>query len=260
MNMYKKLTLIMKFTTLILIASMMQVSAAGFAQKLTLKQKGITLGKLVVEIRKQTGYDVFFENTDLKSSARINADFNNTPLEQVIAKIVAPTGLSYTISDKTVIIKAKEKGFFESVINLFAAAEVTGKVLDSLGNPLPGASIKVKGGNASAYSNGKGEFKLPNVQSGAVLVISYIGYLTREVTITDGNADNLQVRLMTDVSSLAEVAVVSNGYQSLPRERSAGSFTQVNMDVVANRSISMNVLQSLDGLVPGLVVNNAPNK
>ncbi|MBC6112929.1 hypothetical protein ACFOG5_11635 [Pedobacter fastidiosus] len=73
--MYRNFTRIMKLTTFILIVSMMQVSAAGFAQRLNLKQNNISLEKVFLEVRKQTGYDVFFENTKIKTSSRINADF-----------------------------------------------------------------------------------------------------------------------------------------------------------------------------------------
>lgn len=236
----------------------MQVSANTLAQKLTLKKNDVTLGKLVLEIRKQTGYDVFFENTKLKSSAKFNANFNQTPLAQVMDQIVAPTGLTYVISDKTVIIK--EKGIFDKVLNLFSKADIHGTVLDSLGSPLAGANIKVKNANTSVYTSQRGEFNLSNIPPGSVLIVSYVGYLTREVTVTAENSDNLQIRLMNDVGKLAEVSVVSTGYQTIAKERSAGSFSKVDMDVVSNRTTSMNILQSLDGLVPGLVVNNIPGR
>jgi len=250
----------MKLTTFILIVSIMQVSAAGFGQKLTLKGDNITLGKVFLEIRKQTGYDVFFENTKLKSTTRIHADFVNTPLESVIEKIVAPAGLSYTISDKTIVIAEKQPGLLDRLTGLFSALDLRGKVIDSLGAPLPGASVRLKNSKTGVFTNAAGEFNLRDVQNGDVIVVSYIGYLTREITINNENASGLAVMLRADVGHLSEVSVVSTGYQTLPKERSAGSFAQVNMDVVANRTTSMNVLQSLDGLVPGLVVNNAPLK
>ncbi len=238
----------------------MQVSASGLAQRLTLKQDNITLGKLVLEIRKQTGYDVFFENTRLKSSARVDANFNNAPLENVISKIIGSAGLSYTISDKTVVITEKSQGFLDKVIGLFSNVDVRGKVIDSLGNPLAGANVHLKSSTKGVYTNGKGEFSLADVQVGDVIVITYVGYLKREVKVTNDNATGMEIRMVADVANLTEVAVVSNGYQTLSKERSAGSFVKVDMDVVSNRTTSMNVLQSLDGLVPGLVVNNAPMK
>ncbi|RZL06032.1 MAG: SusC/RagA family TonB-linked outer membrane protein, partial [Pedobacter sp.] len=128
------------------------------------------------------------------------------------------------------------------------------------GTPLPGAVVKLKTGDNVVYTNTEGRFVLEGVQPGNVIVVTYIGYATREITVNGENASNLRIVMSTDVNKLAEVDVVSTGYQTLPRERSAGSFAKVDMDVVANRTISMNVLQSLDGLVPGLVINNAPLK
>ena len=238
----------------------MQVSAAGLAQRLTLKQDNVTLGKVFLEIRKQTGYDVFFENTKLKSTSRINANFNNAPLETVMDKIIGTASLSYTISDKTVVISEKTPGFLDKLMTYFSKADLKGRVTDSTGMPLPGASVRLKAGKSAVYTNAAGEFNLNGLQAGAVIVVTYVGYLTQEVTVPADNSGNLQIVMRTDVSSLSEVAVVSTGYQTLPKERSAGSFVTVNMDVIANRTTSMNVLQSLDGQVPGLVVNNVPNR
>ncbi|WP_165825341.1 SusC/RagA family TonB-linked outer membrane protein [Pedobacter yonginense] len=258
--MYRNFTRIMKLTTFILIVSMMQVSAAGFAQRLNLKKNSISLEKVFLEIRKQTGYDVFFENTKLKTSTLINADFDNATLETVMNKIIGTNPLAYTISDKTIVLRDKETGFLEKITNYFNRADVRGRVVDSTGMPLPGANIRLKNGKASVYSNSNGEFTMTGVDPGSIIVITYIGYLTREVTVTAENANNLRVVMAFDTNKLAEVAIVSNGYQTISKERSAGSFTSVDMNVVSNRSTSMNVLQSLDGLVPGLVVNNAPNR
>src|SRR5688500_1361573 len=104
-----KMLLIMKLTTFILLISLMQVSAASFGQKLTLKQKNVTITKVFYEIRKQTGFDVLIENTNFKTTQRINANFSNTPLSEVMDQVVKGRDLVYTIEDKTVVIKSKEE-------------------------------------------------------------------------------------------------------------------------------------------------------
>src|SRR5690606_22340158 len=77
--------------------------------------------------------------------------------------------------------------------------------------------------------------------------------------LLDGTAGNLLVRLVPVEAELSDVDVVYTGYQALPRERSAGSFGQVPTELMRNRTFSMNVVKRLDGLMPGLTVNEAPN-
>jgi TonB-linked SusC/RagA family outer membrane protein len=122
--------------------------------------------------------------------------------------------------------------------------------------PLVGAAIAVKGQKTSAVTDERGNFQI-TVEQGAVIVISYVGYLEKEVKIT--GSQTIGVTLEAVDNELDKYEVVSTGYQIIARERSAGSVSKVNMNTVANRSSSTNILQRLDGLVPGLVINTAPN-
>ncbi|HMI01065.1 MAG TPA: SusC/RagA family TonB-linked outer membrane protein [Pedobacter sp.] len=250
----------MRLTTVLLIATIMQLSAASLAQKVTLTEKKASLKSIFREIRKQTSYDFICTDELFRTAKPVDIQVKATELNDVLKQLFEDQPLTYTIDEKTIVVKEKEPSFLEHLIARFTAIDVRGRVLDETGNPLTGASVRLKGSDKSAHTNARGEFSLAGVQTGAVVVVTYVGYLNREVTVTDGNAGSLEIVMSVDVSSLSEVAVVSTGYQTIAKERSAGSFTQVNMEVVANRTTSMNVLQSLDGLVPGLVVNNVPNR
>jgi len=115
-------------TTFILIISLIQVSAATFGQSVTFNQNNTSIAKLFLEIRKQTGYDVLIKDTKFKSEQRINANFNNASLSQVMDKIVAGTNLAYTIEEKTIVLKQKEKSFIENIVDYFRAIDVKGKI------------------------------------------------------------------------------------------------------------------------------------
>jgi len=255
----KKLIMRIKLTTVLLIATLMQVSASVFSQQLNYRQKNVSLSQVFKEIKKQTGYNVVWFSAELDASKKINADFLNTPLEQVLNNALKDSQVSYTIEDKTIILKKKTPSFLEKLTSVFANVMVKGVVHDNKGTPLSGASVVIKGTNKMVMTNDKGEFLINVSDENAVLVISYIGYKTFEVS---AKADLRNITLQIESSELKEVAVnvVSNGYQTIAKERSAGSFAKVDMDVVSNRTTSMNVLQSLDGQVPGLVVNNVPNR
>lgn len=250
----------MKLTTFILIATMLHVSAASFGQKITLKAQNMPLENVFQQIRKQTGVDFLFDAAVIKSADKVNVNMSNASLEDVLKKCFAGQNLDYVINDKSVVVSRKVPSFLDRVASAFTNIDVRGTVADEKGSPLIGASIRVKGSNKSAQTNIRGEFSLTGIPEDAVVVITYIGYITQEIKIPSDNVPNLKVTMKANVNNLDELTVVSNGYQTLSKERSAGSFAKVDMDVVANRTTSMNLLQSLDGLVPGLVVNNVPNR
>lgn len=237
--------------------SLLQVNAASFAQKLTLVKAPLTVEQVLREIKKQTNYNVLVESTHFNTATKINANFVDAPLEKVMETILKGSQMTYVIEQNTIVIKTQEKSFLDRIIERFLAIDVSGKISDESGRPVPGASISVKGTNLRTVSDENGNFSIKNVDENATVVINFIGYQTVELKA----AKNLgTIRLKVAIGDLTEVNIVSDGYRTLPKERSAGSFSTVNMDVVANRTTSMNILQSLDGQVPGLVVNNAPQK
>ena len=88
-----KLLVIMKLTTFILITTLLQVSAATFGQRVTLKDPDLSIEKAFKEIRKQTGYDVLMQvSTD--RSIRVNANFKSAPLKQVLDFLIKGTELT----------------------------------------------------------------------------------------------------------------------------------------------------------------------
>ncbi len=97
----KKFLLVMKITTFLLFAALMQVSAAGLAQKLTLVKSNVTLRQVFLEINKQTDYNVIWSADDVNGNIKVNADFKETPLLEVLDKSLENTTLTYDRTNKT---------------------------------------------------------------------------------------------------------------------------------------------------------------
>jgi TonB-linked SusC/RagA family outer membrane protein len=247
-----KFLLIMKLITVILFAALMQVSAASFGQFLTLKERNVTLERMFREIRKQSGYDVLLSTNKIKSSTTINADFKNASIEEVMEKIIAHKDLSYTIEDKTILIRTKEKSVIDKVLDYFASIKINGKVRDKNGAPLPGVSVREKGVSNGVSTNDAGDYTI-TVKEGATLVFSYMGYKTREVTVSKEGLIN--VSLEEDAAQLREVNVVSTGYQTLDRKLFTGSASLVKADD-AQRNGVPDISRMLEGQVAGVSVQN----
>ena len=88
------------------------------------------------------------------------------------------------------------------------AKKITGTVVDSKGEPIIGASVLVKGTSNGTITDVDGNFSL-NASQGSVLVVSYVGYTKKEISL--GNAANYNITLAEDAQALSEVVVTAMG-------------------------------------------------
>lgn len=130
-----KLLLIMNLTTILLVVTMLQVSAAGFAQRITFVQKDATLKQIFTEIHRQTGYSVLLSGTEAQSDQRIDADFKDASLEQVLKAVLKNQSVDFTIEDKMIVIRDKSLSFLDKLIGVITAINVHGKVVDAKVRP-----------------------------------------------------------------------------------------------------------------------------
>lgn len=130
--------------------------------------------------------------------------------------------------------------------------QLRGRVLSALDSlPLSGASIKVKGDPIGVSTDRDGRFSIGVTSPGAVLLISYIGYTSREVPVD--SSPELTILLVPSANTLSEV-VISTGYESVPQERATGSFVTAGAELL-NRRVSTDIVSRLEDVVPGLVFN-----
>ncbi|MEJ2879961.1 STN domain-containing protein [Pedobacter sp. GR22-6] len=244
----KKLLLIMKLIIVLMTTFLMQVSAAGFAQKITYAKKGATLEQIFTEIRKQTGYFVVYAEDKVDKQTKMDVYFKNTDLTDVLDVISKSQDLSYSFNEKNIGLKPKEKSYLETVIDRFQAIDVQGRVLDSLGNGLPGATVSVKGTKSGTTTLPNGNFYLKNIEDEAVLVISYLGYVTKEVV---ANKEFMYIGLQQSTSKLDEIQVMAYGKTS--RRISTGNIATISSEDLGRQPVD-NPLYALQGRVPGLMV------
>lgn len=245
----------MKITILIMTTFLLQVHANSFAQNVTLNQKNVTLKRLFTEIRKQTGYNVLWQEGKVNDALKVDAVFDHQPLNKVLDKVLSPNSLSYTLVNQTIVIKKTEKAFFEKVAGLFASVNIDGKILDAeTGMEIPKVSVTLKGSARTVLANDHGTFRFNSLPDDAVLVFSFVGYVTQEVKASN----NMTVRMVMALQNLNEV-VVSTGYQTLKKETATGSFGVLSAKDIARRP-KINILDAIDGTVPGVQVDLRNNK
>ncbi len=141
-------------------------------------------------------------------------------------------------------------GLFSGMAEAWAQnRQVTGKIIESSGQPIPGASVLVKGTTSGANTNTNGEFTVTLNSTDAVLLITAVGYKTQEIVV--GNQTRIDVTLQEEAASLNEVVVT--GYTTDSRRETTGAVSTVKTkDLTVTPS--GNVEQQLQGRVAGVTV------
>lgn len=131
------------------------------------------------------------------------------------------------------------------------SSSCNGVVVDRNGETVIGASVVVKGTTNGTITGLEGEFSIPNVKKGDIIVISYVGYTTQEIP-WDGKP--LNVVLKEDTETLDEVVVV--GYATVKKANLTGAVSAVDEKVLAERPI-VNLGQGLQGTIPNLNITTS---
>ena len=138
---------------------------------------------------------------------------------------------------------------------------IKGRVIDGNGEPLVGATIKLKGGNGVYFTDHNGNFEIITKKNREEVTVTYIGHVTQTLFLFPGNETTIP--LAADNTSLSEVVVT--GFVNKSKVSFTGSQTTVQKDQLLSMG-TKNVLESLQSFVPGLVIaeNNLagsnPNK
>ncbi|WP_235527332.1 SusC/RagA family TonB-linked outer membrane protein [Pedobacter sp. Leaf41] len=208
------------------------------------------LNTVISEISTKTSYEFVYDAELVKKAKPISLSLSTTSIRILMDAVVKGQDFAYEINNnKTIVLKAVAQNPEEYIVH--------GMVTDSIGGPLPGASVKIKGANKYTTTDGNGHFNIGLSNNYNNIDVNYIGYLSETKKIERSAAQNVvTIKLKSNASLLADVVV--NGYQSLPKERQTGSFAVVD-SATLNRQINPDLLAALEGKVAGLMYTKNPN-
>ncbi len=235
---------VMKAFAFILSAAIsLQVSAAAFSQ-INISGKNLSIENVLKQIEKQSGYSVFYDLDHLKAANLVSINLKDASLEKSLEECFRNQPFTFQIVSKTIIIKSKKTSTAKN-------ATITGKVTDEKGLEMPGVMVKVKNSATGTVTNASGLYSI-NVadHQTAVLVFSFMGYLTQEVPLNGKNVLNIQMK--ADLKKLNEIVVI--GYGSVQRSDLTGSVASVNMEDLAKAPVT-SFDEALAGRVAGVTVS-----
>lgn len=250
---FTQILLVMKLTFILLTTCFLNVYATGLSQGVSFSGKNVQLEKIFAVIEQQTNYTVVYEGSLFRNSQPVSIEAHGEPLEKFLKLVLKNQPFIYSIENTTIIISRKKNAGLEHLAVIEAVKNpeinVTGRIVNEAGDAVV-VSIMVKGTRIGTSTNEQGFFKLDGIDENATLIISGISVQTRELKV-NGKTDLGTIVVKTRHEE-QEVVVVQTGYQTLPRERSAGSFAIVNKDLIERR-VSTSVLQRLEDYVPGVI-------
>lgn len=244
---------IMKITAVMLLLTCLQASANSFGQKISVKVNEVPLTQVFTIIEKQTNYVFFFDQALIAKAKKVTLHASNEPLKDVLDACFKDQPFTYSIVGTTIVVRVQEAPAAE-IRSPFVLTK--GRVVNEGQQPLVGASVTVKNTSKGTSTDADGNFSL-EVDPGATLVISYVGYNRREIMVRNNN-DFLTIVLTPQVTSIEDIVVVA--YGRVKRSDLTGSVSQVKGSDISSYPTT-NAIQALNGRAAGVRViqnNGAP--
>lgn len=224
------------------------VCANVYAQKISLHFKDTPISVILKEITRQTGYDFVYSNALKEVAERIDFSYNTAEVQisKLMETLFAERGISFKINARQIvlapsrIVKKSDPGLPERT------ARITGRVTDEQGEPLPGVTVMNRNLGKFTTSDMNGSYAI-NAAEGNILLFSSIGMADHEVPV--GKSRLLDVVMSVDVITLDDVVVT--GYQTISKERAAGSYAVVTSDKI-EKKLQTNIMDRLEGMVVGM--------
>ena len=216
--------------------------AQSGGEKITLNLKAATMDAFTQEVRAQTGYTFFYNDSIARAIEPITISVKDATLKAVLDQVLGGKGYTYTLEDKTVIIKKAPKTTVPEV-NL---VDVRGRVVDEKGNPIPGASVIVYGTTQGVATDMDGHYAL-RMQPDGVIQVSFVGYKTMTEPLNGRTRVNITLNPTSE--NIEEVQVVAFGTQK--KESVVGSISTIRpMDL---KSSSSDLTTQLAGKIAGII-------
>lgn len=213
------------------------------AQNISLKCDNEPLKDVLDKVSSLSKYKFIFSNEINAKDLKVSIHSTNDSVEKIFEKLFKTNGISYIIKGNQVVLTGqttKEQGEQKTF-------HAKGIVKDAVtGEPIPGAAIKLVNSKVYAFSDLEGRFEIP-VQMGDLLSVSSLSMITKEIPVK--NTANLVIELDVDNVQLQDVVVT--GYQTISKERSAGSYAVVTTEKI-EKKLNTNIMDRLEGMVVGM--------
>lgn len=255
-----KFDLKMKLSALFIFIVFFSLHAnTSYSQKanISLNLNNVTIEDLIDEIENVSEFRFLYKIKDVNIKRVVTINAERESINAILSSVFLSTNTSFNIVDRQIFLFKKDKPNIERTISPSTESvtiqtwKITGKITDDLNQPLPGANIIEKGTTNGTQTDFDGNFTLNLLNKNASLIVSYIGFITQEVSVS--NKTDIAIILKEDTQSLEEIVLVGYGIQK--KALVTGASVQVNGDDLAKMNTA-NAVQALQGQTPGVQITS----
>lgn len=232
---------------LLLLACLMSFNIGVYSQgngvKVSINRTKITIKEALQEVEKQSKMSLAYNESKLNGNKQISLNLTDKSLSETMDAILQDTGFSYELKGEQIMIVSEKNSAKEK-------KTIKGQIVDELGEPLPGATISIKGGTVGTIADYDGNYSL-SASTGDVLVYSFLGYTSKEMIVA--NANVIDVKMVSDSKELDAVVVTALGIKRSEKALSYNVKQVTADDLTTNRDANM--VNALSGKVAGLNIN-----
>ena len=256
----QKFLLIMRLTALLTFALTLSVTAGTYSQntRLDISLEEATIEKVLLEIENHSRFIFIYESGTIDASVKKTISVKGQSVDVILLQLFEGTDIGYNIDDRQISLYRKNSPQHDhSQATLFAGQQVTvsGKVINTSGEPIPGVTVIVKGTSQGIITDPNGNYTLMNVPAEGTLVFSFVGMESQEIAL-DGRT-RLNVTMLEQVIGLEEVVAV--GYGTMRKLDISGSIVSADAEIL--REIpSVNATQALQGRLPGIEMSQTSTR
>ena len=251
----KKIVLMMKFYLVFTFLGVLNVIAgSAYSQEnLKLNLKEVSLMTLFREIQKQTGIDFVYNEEQCRDFGKVSVEISDGMVEQLLQQVFDSSKLTYRFENGVIMIKALDEMRPQE-----QKVQISGSVVDTKGQPLPGVTILLKGTTVGCVTDSEGNFRLElPMRENSVLSFSFVGMKTIEVAYS--GQKEMKVVLEEEITEMEQVNVISTGYYDIDKSKMTGAVEVVTAREIAGKGYT-SIDEVLRGTLAGVSVMNVSGR
>ena len=251
----KKIVLMMKFYLVFTFLGVLNVIAgSAYSQEnLKLNLKEVSLMTLFREIQKQTGIDFVYNEEQCRDFGKVSVEISDGMVEQLLQQVFDSSKLTYRFENGVIMIKALDEMRPQE-----QKVQISGSVVDTKGQPLPGVTILLKGTTVGCVTDSEGNFRLElPMRENIVLSFSFVGMKTIEVAYS--GQKEMKVVLEEEITEMEQVNVISTGYYDIDKSKMTGAVEVVTAREIAGKGYTT-IDEVLRGTLAGVSVMNVSGR
>jgi len=252
-RMVRKGLLIMKLALFLMVFGVLQSAASVYSQTwhFSMNEKDVSIKEVLNRIENNSDFRFFYEDKNLNVNTKVGVVVNNGTIADVLSQIFDMKSIEYKVLDNNfIVLKPRAELNISQSETIQQKKVLTGKVTDSTGVPLPGASVSIKGTTTGTITDSGGSYTLNNVPDNATIVFSFVGLRSQELKVSGKTAINISL----EEESVGIEEVVAVAYGTAKKKDLTGSMSKIDSKLMTAQTNST-VSRALEGAVAGIQVS-----